>query len=383
MKKRKLGIYIHIPFCVRKCLYCDFPSAPADRQEQGYYMRQLMKEIRSFEPLGNLYEIKSVFFGGGTPSILPPDQIRRVLGRLCNQFLFEDDAEITIECNPGTLTREKLAAYRECGINRLSIGLQSADNAMLKLLGRIHTWEDFLESWKLAREAGFTNINIDLMSGLPGQTFGGWSDTLEKVAALEPEHISAYSLIVEEGTPFYERYGTAEGQRLLPDEVADRDMYHHTGKFLAEQGYHRYEISNYAKDGYECEHNKIYWTCGDYLGFGLSAASYVDGRRFQNPVDPKEYYAHIGEGYRMFRQMPAQSEKDAIEEYMFLGLRMMRGVSVAEFEARFGRDYRSLYGKQTDELIRRKLLQVQDGRICLTERGIDISNTVLANFIFD
>lgn len=251
MKRAPLGIYIHIPFCIRKCLYCDFLSAPTDEQTITEYMEALLAEIRAQAPLYKEYEVKTVFFGGGTPSLLSGKALLRIMECLRSNFSFaaEEDGgmEITMEANPGTLTAENLALYREAGVNRLSMGLQSADNRELKALGRIHTWEDFLVSFSLARTAGFTNINVDLMSALPGQTLQAWMDTLKKTAALGPEHISAYSLIIEEGTPFYSYYGRenpAAGHAPLPDEETDRLMYCRTKAFLGEAGYGRYEISN-------------------------------------------------------------------------------------------------------------------------------------------
>ena len=271
--KKKLGIYIHIPFCVRKCAYCDFLSAPADAETRDAYVRALKEEIRSAGELDGSYEGATVFFGGGTPSLLAGDELAGILDEISGQLLLRSDAEITVECNPGTLDRKKLEAYKRAGINRLSIGLQSADNRELRALGRIHTWEEFRENYEGVRELGFSNVNVDLMSALPGQTREGWKTTLEKVTDLNPEHISAYSLIIEEGTPFYEKYregGSCEAE--LPGEDLDRLMYEDTRAFLREKGYERYEISNYAKPGYECRHNLSYWERTDYKGFGIGAA---------------------------------------------------------------------------------------------------------------
>lgn len=319
MAKTDLGIYVHIPFCARKCDYCDFPSGVGTPDEQAYYIRVLKKEIRGFEALGNLYQVRTLYFGGGTPSILDPSQLGRILEQLREQYEFLPDAEITIECNPGTLTEEKLAAYRELGINRLSIGLQSANEEELAVLGRIHSYQEFENNYRLARKLGFDNINVDLMSGLPGQTMDSWKNTLEKVSALEPEHISAYSLTIEEGTPFFERYGTSEGQRSLPSEREDRAMYHFTKEFLEEKGYQRYEISNYAKPGRESRHNVIYWTGGEYVGFGLGAASYLGGKRFANAKEKTVYWDQARTAYQTYRTVTPQTEQAAMEEFMFLG----------------------------------------------------------------
>ena len=262
--KKKLGIYIHIPFCVRKCAYCDFLSAPADETTRAAYVRALKEEIRSAGSLNETYEGATVFLGGGTPSLLAGEELAGILDEVSRRLLLRPDAEITVECNPGTLNRKKLENYKAAGVNRLSIGLQSADNRELKILGRIHTWEQFRENYALVRELGFSNVNIDLMSALPGQTREDWLSTLQKVTALDPEHISAYSLIIEEGTPFYESYRA--GKLELVSEEMDREMYHWTVDTLAEWGYGQYEISNFAKVGRQSRHNRIYWQAEEYLG---------------------------------------------------------------------------------------------------------------------
>ncbi len=286
-----LELYIHIPFCVRKCAYCDFLSFPSGEEERARYVERLTEEIEEAGAVSGDYVVTAIFLGGGTPSVLAPEQTKRILQAVKENFYVAEDAEITTEVNPGTADKEKLRAWKQAGINRLSFGLQSAENRELQLLGRIHTMEEFLESYQTAREAGFDNINIDLMSALPGQTVSSWEKTLRTVAALQPEHISAYSLIIEEGTPFYQLFGEDEdkqeeqrrrkelGVPELPDEDAERRMYYDTEQILKEAGYHRYEISNYAKPGYECRHNKGYWTGTEYLGLGLGASSYISIRR--------------------------------------------------------------------------------------------------------
>ena len=335
---------------------------------QSAYVEQLLRETEGASALAEAYEASTVFIGGGTPSILPARQIPRILGKIREIFPLRKDAEITIEANPGTMDAEKLHAWREAGVNRLSIGLQSADNRELRLLGRIHTWEEFLDNFRLAREAGFRNINVDLMSALPGQTCGGWINTLEKVLELHPEHISAYSLIIEEGTPFYSRY--EEHPELLPAEDADRRMYEDTRRILHEHGYERYEISNYARPGYECRHNLGYWSRTEYKGFGLGAASLLGRVRTANQSDLKEYLAGNYAGER-----EELSEQAVREEYFFLGLRKMEGVDPEPYRAH----YRELlYRLQEQHLIEEK-----NGRICLTNRGIDVSNYVLAQFLDD
>lgn len=383
MEKKPLSVYVHIPFCVRKCLYCDFPSAPGTPEEIAAYFRVLQQEIRAFEALGSLRSVSTVFFGGGTPSLVDPKYIGQVLGLLRSLYPFDENPEITLEANPGTVTKESLEAYKAMGISRLSFGLQSVHEDELKLLGRIHGYADFLKSYELAREAGFDNINIDLMSALPRQTAEKWKRTLETVADLEPEHISAYSLIIEEGTPFAETYGTREGRIYLPGEEADRAMYHLTKEFLEGRGYARYEISNYAKPGFECRHNLVYWTGGEYVGFGQSAASYVDGRRFQNPAGKEAYPKHVRTAYAAFKKTRPLSLSEREEEYMFLGLRTARGVSREEFRERFGESFPGSYEKKLLDYCRQGFMEKVNDRIRLTDKGIDVSNVIMADFLQD
>lgn len=381
---RPLEIYIHIPFCARKCLYCDFLSFAADKKTQENYVDMLKKEIMQYEDRGD-DQVSTVFFGGGTPSLLPAEYIADLLGALRERLPVQKDAEITVECNPGTLDADKLKIYRQAGVSRISLGLQSAQEKELRLLGRIHTWEEFCRSFFLAREAGFSNINVDLMSALPGQTPQMWEDSLKKVLALRPEHISAYSLIIEEGTPFYERYGEDAARReqglacaLLPSEEEEREMYVRTQELLRAFGYRRYEISNYALPGYECRHNCGYWERREYRGFGLGAASLMDNRRFLNTADLDTYLA----GQRSGPQAQELTVQERMEETMFLGLRMTRGVSLAGFEREFGTPLLSVYGETLGVLQGQGLLEIRDGAAVLTERGTDLGNYVMAQFLF-
>lgn len=283
--EQNLSLYLHIPFCVRKCLYCDFLSGPQSADMQEQYVEALCREIQETSPEYREYQVVSVFIGGGTPSVLLPEQTIRIMETLKSCFILTDTCEISMEMNPGTVTPEKMNAYRACGINRISIGLQSANDGELKALGRIHTCADFLKAYEMAVEAGFTNINVDLMSAIPEQTLKSYQETLQKVLALQPQpvHISAYSLIVEEGTPFYEQ------ELNLPDEETERRMYEITDDILRKAGYHRYEISNYAKAGKECVHNKVYWQRGNYLGLGIGSASLIQNVRFHNVTDIWSY----------------------------------------------------------------------------------------------
>lgn len=382
--KKTMQLYIHIPFCVRKCAYCDFLSFPADEQTQIAYVKALQKEL---EFHGSKYRdrmITTIFIGGGTPSWLDTNLMEAVMESVYRNFSVAADAEISIECNPGTVSDEKFAAYKKAGINRLSIGLQSADNDELKTLGRIHTFEQFLRTYDKARHHGFSNINIDLMSALPGQTPAGFIANLKKVIRLKPEHISAYSLIIEEGTPFYEKYRKDVELRecgyqtqLLPSEEEEYETSRRTREVLQEEGYHWYEISNFAKPGRECRHNIGYWKRADYLGVGLGAASLIDNVRYANTDDIYEYMrcpqkAAVGDPVSRSAQM---------EEFMFLGLRMIDGFHREEFENAFGIAVEGIYGDVIKRLQQEELLLQKEGWIRLTEKGIDVSNYALSQFL--
>ena len=390
-KKKPLELYVHIPFCARKCLYCDFLSFRALASVHQEYIDQLLGEIQAASLTSEGYQVTTIFIGGGTPSILEAGMMRAVVETIRLYFDVAPDAEITIEANPGTLTPQKLDVYRGCGINRLSIGLQSADNRELKALGRIHSFEEFLKSFERARQAGFWSISVDLMSALPGQTLESWKNTLKKVAMLKPEHISAYSLMIEENTPFWDYYGDGAGCAEaengilpLPDEETERKMYKVTKSFLEAQGYRRYEISNYAKPGFECRHNMGYWTGTEYLGLGPGASSCCHGTRFSNETDLKAYLEldFLSDGLiKLYQNVEEQTRQSKMEEFMFLGLRMTQGVSDIDFAARFGIKIRSIYGPQIDKLIENGLLKEEGSRIVLTDWGIDISNYVLSEFL--
>lgn len=373
---------MHIPFCARKCGYCDFLSAPADPAAQQEYTEALTAEIRARGAALSGYRVQTLFFGGGTPSLLPGQLIGRIAAAVREVFDVSGHAEITIEANPGTFDEEKLRIYRDLGINRLSIGLQSADDRELELLGRIHTYAQFEEGFYKARKAGFDNISVDLMSALPGQTETSWEATLNRVTALGPEHISAYSLIIEEGTPFYERY-TGAGASMLPDEDAERRMYYRTRKLLRAAGYCRYEISNYARPGFESRHNSGYWTGAEYLGMGLGASSYMGNTRFRNTRDLKTYLDSSDNPSAMQREFHIQTAQDNMEEFMFLGLRMMKGIHTGEFHSRFGKTIDAVYGDVIARLAGQGLIARDQDRLRLTDYGIDVSNAVLAEFLLD
>lgn len=408
MNKRELELYIHIPFCIRKCAYCDFLSFPAPERLYRQYVDKLIEEIYGQWANFQEYRVTTIFVGGGTPSILPGELMEELFAVLYECFDVVEDAEITVEANPGTLTMEKLEVYRQSGVNRLSIGLQSADDQELKYLGRIHSYDEFLKSYQRARQAGFTNINVDLMSALPGQDLHSWKTTLRKVMMLKPEHISAYSLIIEEGTPFYARFGeagcgragksqrTQNGQGVkgtamnldalpdLPDEETDRAMYHLTRELMAAHGYSRYEISNYARAGYECRHNKGYWTGVEYLGLGLGASSYTFNHRYHNTEDLGEYLSlDLSQAGAAARDIQELTLEERMEEFMFLGLRLMDGVDGSQFSERFGQNMWNVYGDVIRRLESRGLLTVELPKVRLTELGIDVSNVVLSEFLLD
>lgn len=385
-RKKELELYIHIPFCVQKCFYCDFLSMPADEDIRRHYVSRLTEEIRQKAGSYREYQVTSVFIGGGTPSVLLAEQTVEIMEMLQCGFQIEKNAEVTIECNPGTLTQHKLSAYKSAGINRISMGLQSADNRELKKLGRIHTVEDFLRNYDLIRKSGFENVNVDIMSALPGQTVASWEYTLKEVLKLRPEHISAYSLIIEEGTPFYQKYEEDELRRengevplFLPTEESERKMYFLTKAMLQEKGYERYEISNYAKKGKECRHNIGYWTRKNYLGLGLGSASLIENMRFSNGNSLKDYL----EGDFEPQNTEILSRKEQMEEFAFLGLRMMHGINRKEFIRNFGVEIEAVYGDVIRKMTEQGLLKQQSGNIFLTEEGISVSNYVMSEFLLE
>lgn len=385
MKKRNLELYLHIPFCVRKCNYCDFFSASGTPKEQADYVSAMIQEIQSYQELSGEYEVQTIFLGGGTPSLLTPEQIEKIFTTIYHIFSVNENAEITMEMNPGTVAIEKLRAMKAAGVNRLSIGLQSAQNEELKMLGRIHTYEEFLETWRLTEQAGFKNRNIDLMSALPGQTMESYEDTLSKVLALEPEHISAYSLILEEGTVFYDWYEKGKldrGAWKLPSEEEEYAMGELTIQRLAEAGMHRYEISNYAKPGKECRHNLGYWDRVEYLGIGAGSSSLIKGERFDHIRDRKVYIEKIRNGESILIDREILSVESQMEEFMYLGLRKIEGVSRTDFQNYFGKNVDDVYGEILDKLEEEQLVEFSGDRIRLTHRGMDVSNCVLAEFLF-
>ncbi|MGG7057059.1 radical SAM family heme chaperone HemW [Clostridium nigeriense] len=374
-KKKELSLYIHIPFCKQKCFYCDFPSYASIDYLRENYVDALCKEI---EIKASKYKIKSIFIGGGTPSYLETKEIVKMLKSI-NKLNLSEDMEFTMECNPGALEEEKLKAMLDGGVNRISMGLQAVQNSLLKDIGRIHSFKQFEENFNLAREVGFKNINIDLMFGLPNQRLDEWKESLEVVARLNPEHISAYSLIIEEGTAFYKLW--ERNKLILPSEEEEREMYSITKNVLKSHGYHQYEISNYAKVGFECYHNKVYWKNDDYLGIGSASTSFIDGKRIKNIENVKAYIDKINSGEDIIEDITINTLEDSMEEFVFMGLRMIEGININEFNKRFGVNIESIYKGVIDKNINNKLLLLDNYNLRLTEKGIELSNSVMSDFI--
>ena len=397
--KKSLSIYIHIPFCAKKCAYCDFLSfAGATVPDQNEYVRSLCDEIKLYKSYYDRYIVKTIYIGGGTPSTLTSSQISTIMDTIRSTFHISRKLEATIEVNPGVSKYTDMLSYIESGINRMSIGMQSTDDVCLGYLGRIHSYNDFLETYDMARRAGFNNVNIDIMSGIPGQDEHSYAETLNKVCELGPEHISSYSLQVEEGTPLA---SNEELLAMLPDEGTDRLMYAMTKKILSVYGYNRYEISNYSKPGYESKHNTVYWTGGEYLGFGIGASSYFKGERFSNITDIRDYNSisdkihklesenvNINQIYNMVhmdyrKDTTIMYRESKMEEFMFLGLRMIRGVSRKDFINRFNSDIYEIYGEVINKYVTEGFMGSNENRVWLTDKGIDVSNYILADFILD
>ena len=405
--KKELELYVHIPFCIKKCAYCDFLSAPADEKSRFVYMEALKNEIR-VKALGmrsnaditgkaNItgttdkkelsdYIVTSVFVGGGTPTVLDGESLADLLKVIKEYFDVAGDAEITFECNPGTADFEKLKLCRDAGYNRISIGLQSTMNDELKTLGRIHSYEAFEQVYSYAVKSGFENINVDLMSAIPGQTIDSLNKGIDRILELKPrpKHISAYSLILEEGTAFWKM--NEAGELMLPDEDTEREMHWMIIDRLEKEGYQEYELSNLAIPGYECRHNIGYWIRKPYIGLGLGAASLFEGRRLTNTRNISEYIEYYGSAIADTDNMPLSEDillnrEDEIEEFMFLGLRMTRGVSKAEFRGRFDTDIEEIYGDVIAANVKNGLLECSDGFICLSRKGQDLANYVFSQFI--
>ncbi|HHD2585932.1 TPA: radical SAM family heme chaperone HemW [Clostridium perfringens] len=374
----KISLYIHIPFCAQKCLYCDFPSFARKDHLRKAYIEALNKEIINLREKHNNLEINTIFIGGGTPSVLESNELECLLKEIAKLNMAKD-IEYSMECNPGNLTEEKLEVMKKYGVNRISMGLQAKQDNLLKGLGRIHNYKTFKENFLLAKKVGFNNINVDLMFGLPNQRLNEWEETLREIISLEPAHISAYSLIIEEGTAFYNLY---ENDKLkLPTEEEERKMYHLAKKILEENGFNQYEISNYAKEGKECRHNLAYWNMDNWIGVGSAAASYINGKRIKNISSVEEYINSINEKGEAVEEIINNSKNDNIEEFMFMGLRKINGIDENEFKKRFSMNINDVYGEILNKYIDEGLLIRESGRIFLSEKGIEISNVIMADFL--
>ncbi len=374
---KEISLYIHIPFCKQRCFYCDFPTFAGKERFREDYVEALIKEI---EDKCSNYLIKTIFIGGGTPSYLEEKELEKLLIAV-SKLNLSDKLEYSIECNPGTVNEDKLKIMKKYGINRISFGLQSCNNQLLKKIGRIHTFKEFLENYNLARKIGFNNINIDLMYGLPNLTIQDWKDTLEKISELRPEHISAYSLIIEEGTAFYKLY---EKDKLeLPSEDDERVMDKLTKDILKSNGYHQYEISNFALPGKECEHNKVYWSLEEYIGVGSASSSYIDGYRLVNTSNINDYIEKINNNISVVIDKYENTIEDEMEEFVFMGLRMVSGIDLLKFKKKFGVDINSIYKEVIEKNIKDGLLVVEENKMFLTAKGMELSNSVMSDFILD
>lgn len=375
-----LGLYIHVPFCAQKCNYCDFNSYKIEEKNQKKeYLISIKKEMELYKEDFKNKEFTSIFLGGGTPSILNSEELTILVNSIYENFNINKDAEITMECNPGTLNKEKLETIKSLGINRLSMGLQVTQNHHLKYIGRIHTYEQFEKNYKDAIDIGINNINVDLMYSLPNQSFDEWKETLDKIIKLNPPHISAYSLILEEGTKFYDMYMNKEFE--LNDEETDINIYKYTIDTLSKNGYHQYEISNYAKEGYECKHNIVYWKCEKYLGLGPGASGYIENYRYSNICDVEEYNKCLHNNKKPIEDKNTLSKKDEMEEFIFMGLRMNEGINLDRFYEKFGVNFKQKHNNILDKLKNLNLIIEQNNNIMLTQKGKEISNTVFIEFI--
>lgn len=377
MTNKEIGIYVHIPFCQSKCGYCDFTSFADKDNKFASYKDALIKEINNFTKLYE-YNIKTIFIGGGTPTVLPSYFIEEILKELY-KYNVSNNAEITIESNPGTLDINMLRTLKQMGVNRISMGLQAWQNKLLKVINRSHKIEDFIQNYNNAIKVGFKNINVDLIFALPEAKFKDWVETLKNVTALSPTHISVYSLIVEEGTPFYKLY--EQNKLKLTTEQEDRRMYHFAKKYLSKKGYKQYEISNFCKRNYESKHNNLYWNRESYKGFGLGAHSFLEGVRSNNTTNLNDYIKNSDNYDKITQDIIKLTTKDAMEEFMFLGLRLTDGVSKLLFKQEFNIDIEEVFGSIIQKNLDRNLIAIKNNKIYLTNQGIDISNSVMSDFL--
>lgn len=375
---KRIALYIHIPFCTQKCLYCDFASFSGKGYLRKDYIECLCKEIMdTHSELGD-YIIDTIFIGGGTPSILVVDEMKKLLSTIKNLNL-SHNIEYSMECNPGSLNEEKLNVMKEYGVNRISMGLQAVQDNLLKTLGRIHNFKEFKENFLTARKCGFDNINVDLMFGLPNQTLNQWKETLSSICNLRPEHISAYSLIIEEGTPFFNLY--EKDIIELPNEEIEREMYNSTLEILKSNGYSQYEISNFSLPGKECRHNLAYWGMKEWIGLGSGASSFINNKRIKNVDSIEEYIKKINNNEKPHEETIENSQEDTMEEFMFMGLRKLEGIDETEFEKRFSQSLDAVYKNVINKYVEQGLLKRDKGKLYLSKEGIELSNQVMAEFL--
>lgn len=391
MNKKNIGIYIHIPFCKKKCEYCDFKSYVGKENLIDRYIKWVNHELKEVgegnkidyeNNIDDLIIVKTIYIGGGTPSILPPKYISDILRTVKENYTIDNEnLEVTIEVNPGTVDEEKLMEYKKCGVNRLSIGLQATQNRLLNVLGRIHTYNDFLVTYNSARKIGFDNINVDLMLGIPGQSLEDVQESVEKIIKLSPEHISTYSLIIEEGTPFYKKL--EKNEINLPGEEIERKMYWLVKRKLEDAGYVHYEISNFAKRGYESKHNLACWNQEEYVGVGAAAHSYTNNVRYSNICEIEEYINNYENDMETnnFEFHEKQTKDSKMKEFMMLGLRKINGIKIQDFKNKFGENPIYLYKKELDKLVNENLLEIDGDVIKLTEKGLDLANLVWEEFV--
>ena len=379
MQKSELGIYIHIPFCKQKCIYCDFISFANQEEKQELYIQKLIQEIEQEKELFSKYKITTIYIGGGTPSVIDCKHIAEIINTIkeAAELKTLENIETTIEVNPGTITQEKLATYKKCGINRLSIGLQTTDNDLLKTIGRIHKYEDFLNTYKIARQQGFENINVDLMIGLPTQKIEHIKKSLEQILELKPEHISIYSLILEPNTPIEKL--VEQKKFKLPSDEEERRQYHYVKNILELNGYKHYEISNFALPKKQSKHNWNCWEQKEYIGFGVAAHSYIDKERYCNTSNLEEYLERNLKEIKTINEI--QTKEDEEKEYMLLGLRKLEGVQIKKFKEKFGENPLFLFKKEIEKLVQENLIEVDLDNILLTKKGLDLANLVWEEFI--
>ncbi len=374
--EKKVALYIHIPFCKSKCLYCDFPSFCGMESSMLDYCKALSKEINSIKDV----VISSIFIGGGTPTYLSLEGWKLIKSSIDN-LNTTSEIEFTVEGNPGTFEQEKLTLLKEMGVNRLSIGLQAFQDDLLRSLGRIHDSQDFIKSFQMARLIGFDNINIDLMFGLPSQSLSQWEETLKQIIKLKPEHISSYSLIIEDETPLKQMY--EEEKITIPSEDEEREMYDLALELLNKSGYIQYEISNFSKANMQCKHNLVYWSMDEYIGCGAGAHSYIDGKRYSNEIIIHKYISSINAAESAVTEAYINTEKDDMEEFVFMGLRKTEGISIIEFNNKFNRDINLVYGKVITKYVEKGLIEVNNNRMYLTSKGMPLANIVMSEFILD